>query len=736
MKNLLANLKGDKLKQLAINHGEKLVVGIIGLVVLAILATTSWSGYQRKPEEIVTKVDQSRQQIDSSKWPDEERSKLPPVSFLEKARQVMQPMQLGSFAYTTKMQWPLYRPQELAKEPELLPVEQLIATAGDVPLAMRTTPSESESSATGTEVASTETKPADDQENLRFKLRQGGTGFEGSFVPGGGAASPFGQHGMSGGQSSGGAAGAGGQHAVLPGGEHGMDGAGMEGDMYGMGMGTPNVKASGKRYIAVRGVFPVEQQLRRFQKALNLQSWTEARQLLELIDFTLERQMAVPGADPWSGDWQTVDIENALEVLRETAGQDPDKFDLAMFDPVITMPLPQLVFGYWDEEASHPKIKDAQLTPEQIAKEMAAYQTLIEERQKLAGTLPPKPVTKKGFSGFTHDVRSYGEELMGSEYAPEVQQHMAEAYYGYGSGEMAGGAMPMQQGAGLPRELQEKLMPGKYMLFRYFDFDVEPGRAYRYRVRLELRNPNFNRPIEQVVDPAIVEGETRETPWSNISTPVMVPRDVHVFLADVARDPMRDIERAAAQEDRSKIETRKKAIADFRMIQYDPEVGTMLDDVIRMDSFGAKVGGKKDSMHLDFATRKFEKESVTFSSRDVLLDAFDGPQISAANHPDLQLDNAKAKSLVPDEVLVVDQFGHLKELDPLSKQKELKAAEQRVNAEREAGKTFEKKKKEGQSALDLYAAEGGEMDMDMYAAAMMGAKGKKGKRQGNALQKR
>ena len=52
----------------------------------------------------------------------------------------------------------------------------------------------------------------------------------------------------------------------------------------------------------------------------------------------------------------------------------------------------------------------------------------------------------------------------------------------------------------------------KYLLFRYFDFTVTPGNSYRYRVRLVLRNPNYKRPVEELVDASVAEGELRMTP--------------------------------------------------------------------------------------------------------------------------------------------------------------------------------------------------------------------------------
>jgi hypothetical protein len=59
-------------------------------------------------------------------------------------------------------------------------------------------------------------------------------------------------------------------------------------------------------------------------------------------------------------------------------------------------------------------------------------------------------------------------------------------------------------------------------LFRYFDFDVKPNRAYRYRVKLVSRNPGFG---DKTLPREIANGEFRESPWSDPSPPVVVRTD-------------------------------------------------------------------------------------------------------------------------------------------------------------------------------------------------------------------
>lgn len=129
---------------------------------------------------------------------------------------------------------------------------------------------------------------------------------------------------------------------------------------------------------------------------------------------------------------------------------------------------------------------------------------------------------------------------------------------GMGMGKMGGG--PMMPGAGMPGEGMAGMpgMPGmggmgmdpsqmdapKYKLIRFFDFDVDPRKKYRYRVQVMIEDPNrpqeptyapdprtLSAPVAQRVK-AAEEAETdpsrrkywRETDWSEPSGVVSLPQ--------------------------------------------------------------------------------------------------------------------------------------------------------------------------------------------------------------------
>jgi hypothetical protein len=69
----------------------------------------------------------------------------------------------------------------------------------------------------------------------------------------------------------------------------------------------------------------------------------------------------------------------------------------------------------------------------------------------------------------------------------------------------------------------------EYLLFRYFDYDVEPGKQYRYRVRLLLANPNYAVAPHCLEEESSAKNQYLETGWSEPTTVVQVPPDTGVL---------------------------------------------------------------------------------------------------------------------------------------------------------------------------------------------------------------
>ena len=64
------------------------------------------------------------------------------------------------------------------------------------------------------------------------------------------------------------------------------------------------------------------------------------------------------------------------------------------------------------------------------------------------------------------------------------------------------------------------------LLFRYLDFvpASDQGKTYRYRVRLVMQNPFYEKAREEVADPSIAIGKERETDTANRRLPFLCRR--------------------------------------------------------------------------------------------------------------------------------------------------------------------------------------------------------------------
>jgi hypothetical protein len=655
----MKKLKSIDFKALFVNHGEKFGLGLMLLLVLLALSSTSWSRYAGTPEDLDKKAKDARQRFTSTTgnpWPKEKAESFKVVDFTDRAGQLFARLDLPRYEFTTPLSYPLYRKRELAREPEYLPVEYLVAHAGRAILGISPVGAATDSTVvdagTGTvSEATTTTAPTGN----RFKSSSplGGAGGSGGAAGFPGPAA--GHAGMGAGAHSGSA----GAHA----------GAGMYSGMPGMGGAPSGVAARGVRYVAVRGVFPLQQQMVKYVSALNVMS-AEASTMFELLDFVLERQAAVAGPNPWATEWETVNVESALEVLREASDFELDPVQTGVTDSVITMSLPYRLLEFWGDNATHPNIRDFQLKPEEMERELRLQEKLLEEYEKAKLQSEPK-IKRRGLSAGQNDLRQMGQQMMAMPSSAHMMTGMANSMMTESGSGGAGG--PRMTAADIKQRLTAN---GRLLLFRYFDFDVQPGLAYRYRVKLKIRNPNFERAAAEVVSPELAQGAERETPWSNISMPAVVPTSVAYFLKDVDRDPSRDDKFRA-----------NKPVANISMFEWDTKLGTMLHDTLKILNVGQFISEKKKSIVLDVATPSYkEDEDVPFLTGDVLLDASGDFEIVPDQHPDLGLRADKGRSnfklgLLP-EALVMTGLGEMRELNPASEKSKEQALKQRVDAER------------------------------------------------------
>jgi hypothetical protein len=449
-----------------------------------------------------------------------------------------------------------------------------------------------------------------------------------------------------------------------------MIGSGVGGSGSGGGQSGPTINSRGTRFIAIRSVFPLGEQLDEFVRAMH-ETKQRAAELVDFMDFEVQRQVALPGNQPWSGEWEKVDFQATLDLL-ERVDYDTEVVDIAWTDAVFTMPLPRRVIGTWKKWASHPLIKA--MSDEQIELQTQTLQKMIEDQEAMK-----KAEKKKG--GLSRSQVD-GRALRGQFSNNQMQGMMQDVRKDLGSGNMT--SFTGQFDSGSMKGMAENSMMGgfqdqmtrnngrmsKYLLLRYFDFQVNPGNAYRYRMRVTLRNPNFRRPVEELVQEETAQGEVRTTPWSDPTPPVYIQNDEHIFLAKA---------------DKAKLET-GLPLAYLDVYQWFSEAGTTIAAKLEKLQLGQFVGGRPPKTEVFRpAQNTLRDEEIPVFTGSVLADvvAASTSDFDLSEHSDLGLDPKKLKQLgVVDKALLVDRFGQLVALDPKSSSDEQAQAQKVVENER------------------------------------------------------
>ncbi len=649
MKNLAAKLKGLNYKQLVIDHGEKGVFGLFALIVLVFLAGTSWSRYEKRPEEFVDKVAKGEAAIKASAWSEDRKKDFRAVrDIAEEVKMLHSPLEASRFEYSTHYFWPMYPQTKPGADPKLLAVLEPVADFGK--FIMIEQPNDQPQNLVAGVFESGDKdkeKPSGDDDTAP---RRGGNDDNAPRI----GAAPAGANPA----NSGGAAGADPQAEMRMRMSGGSGSGGMAGNQ-------PTVNARGVRFVAVRGVFPLKDQVEEFAKAIQLET-SQAAELVEFLDFELQRQVALPGnPDRWSGKWEPVDLQAALDVI-DRVDFDTELVDTAFTDAVFTMPLPRRVAGKWNKYASHPKIKDLSVEMAEAQAQLTQKMVEAEEAFKLNA-----PKSKGGFSSKVHDVRGMRTQMNSSSMSGAgggSSSSMMQKMQGQIKEDMnSGSLMPFQSGINMNSGANNSFMGSltamgnqmqktdtrlsKYLLFRYLDFTVTPGNEYRYRMRLVLRNPNYKRPVEELVDASVAEGELRMTPWSEPTTPSVIPEEQKVFLAKV---------------DRGRPESGVAPTVNMDVIQWFTDAGTNISVKLDKMQLGQFVGGRAKTEVLR-PEMSLKDEEIPVFTGSILADISSAPipELDATEHADLKVDAKRLKQIgTVDKALLVDRFGQLVALDP------------------------------------------------------------------------
>jgi hypothetical protein len=257
----------------------------------------------------------------------------------------------------------------------------------------------------------------------------------------------------------------------------------------------------------------------------------------------------------------TLNAMNKLSQIATTtwAGQAPEVVDDRYLDYVLTFPLPPLAGRDWAEDVTHSDIPLAVDTPpleEEIAPLAEQPGTKPEDIDSFRSTDPNQQFGAglRGDEGAMYPggrggYGEYGRGGYGGGYGRGGMEgrggYGSEYGGGYGRGGMSGGRYEEggrggYGGGGGMRSMTQKTTVAKgvdFWLLRFFDFSVEPGKRYKYRVRLVLADPNYGQP-PNLLAPTVLDRKNRTDhrfvdDWSEPSPTVGIPLAGSVRLVQV-----------------------------------------------------------------------------------------------------------------------------------------------------------------------------------------------------------
>lgn len=231
----------------------------------------------------------------------------------------------------------------------------------------------------------------------------------------------------------------------------------------------------GRYYVVVTGAVPYLKQLDEYNRRLLVPAVGDKNSGKDQPNYLLasvERAEITDPNTPEAG-LKYVLINNgrtATEERARWASEAPEVAAAESINPVLAWPLPPLMLRQWSfDEVAHPQVAPATTEAEAAA-------GVVPAQGAPNAVVPPDEVFDP--NGNTKTVK------------PKVEEAKVEP--------------------------ADKRGP-ENLLFRFVDFNVAPGKYYRYRVRLYLKNPNYGEPPMNLEKPNPAALNYVATDWSKPS---------------------------------------------------------------------------------------------------------------------------------------------------------------------------------------------------------------------------
>lgn len=242
-------------------------------------------------------------------------------------------------------------------------------------------------------------------------------------------------------------------------------------------------RALGEEWLTVTGLVPFEEQEAAYAAAFAGAGDVRTNAVPKYRPYLIQRAEVVSGDPNLPVDWQNMpnlDLKVYVsDEMNKWAGVGAEYADpLHVSFPPLTQPLPPLSNKDYGDWATHlPEVPVASSSP-------------------AAGNAPAPAAAARPAAAAANP----NDPFAAAPANPEPAAPAAAA--------AADGGKPTKP---------------KYLLFRFLDFNVEPTKFYRYRVKLVLNNPNFGLDVAHLDKAELAQGESREAEWSEPSAPVYVP---------------------------------------------------------------------------------------------------------------------------------------------------------------------------------------------------------------------
>jgi hypothetical protein len=262
--------------------------------------------------------------------------------------------------------------------------------------------------------------------------------------------------------------------------------------------------------------FPYKQQLEEFQKALRFKTLPELfshpESMPEFDGFEVQRTEVHPGKDD---DWKDVDVMRNIKMVALRTGRRweevPPEWSQVVF-PGLAMKWP-LQF----HEDSLPK-------PEDSLKQLKDTLAKLKEAKANQIVKPPNKFQNPD------DIDPFGNnsgkgDASGGEGMPGVGSG--------GKGKMSGPSLGglIQEGGTKPTGAPQGDVVPDYCLLRILDVHVQPGKTYKYKIRIKMTNPNYQRP--DVAWPALAVEKEIKSDWVLVPEKLTVPPEVIYYAVDM-----------------------------------------------------------------------------------------------------------------------------------------------------------------------------------------------------------